>query len=81
MPDVKKNISWKESLKSRKYEEHKHCVVCGRAVPMEQDFCSAECKDGYTKADKKKGRTNTIQMVVLIAVMVIMIVVVPKLFG
>ena len=66
--------SWKSSLKTRSYEEHKHCIVCNRAVPIDQDFCSLECKDSYGKTDKKKGRNNIIQIAffgVLIVVMFI----------
>lgn len=73
--------SWKESLKSRRYEPHKHCIVCGRAIPLGQDFCSTECKDSYTKADKSKSRKSTIQFVVIAVVMVVMIFLLPKLMG
>ncbi len=66
-------MSWKEALKARKYDEHKHCTICSRAIPMDRDFCSQECKDKYSKADKSKSRKNTIQMVVLGVVMVVMI--------
>ena len=73
--------SWKQSLKTRPYEEHKHCVICARAVPLEQDFCSLECKEKYDQTDKKKGKKNTIQCVILVAAMVIMMVIVPLLSG
>lgn len=73
--------SWKESLKNRRYDPHKHCIVCGRAIPMEQDFCSTECKDQYTKTDKSRNKKNTIQFVVIAVVMVVMIVVLPLLTG
>jgi len=80
MPEIK-GKTWKDSLKSRKYEEHKHCVVCDRAIPMSQDFCSQECKDSYKKADKSKGKKNTIQIVVMVVLVVVMIFVVPSLMG
>jgi len=77
-----KNKSWKNSLKNRKYDEHKHCVVCSRAIPIDRDFCSSECKDIYSNADKKKGKKSTVQIVFLIAFMLIMItVVIPALTG
>lgn len=64
--------SWKKSLKTRPYEEHKHCLVCGRAVPLDQDFCSLECKDSYGKADKKKSRSNMVQIAVFGVLIVVM---------
>ena len=73
--------SWKKALKVRPYEEHKHCIVCGRAVPLEQDFCSTECKDSYQTADKKKGKKNNLQCIFLVVTMLIMIVVIPLLTG
>ena len=79
MPEIK-GKTWKDSLKTRKYEEHKHCIVCGRAVPQTQDFCSQECKDGYKKADKSKSKKNTISIVVMV-VMVIAILIVSRLLG
>ncbi len=66
--------SWKKSLKARPYDEHKHCLVCGKAVPLNQDFCSLECKDSYNKADKKKGRGNIIQIAVFGVLIVVMFV-------
>ncbi|UYP46351.1 hypothetical protein NEF87_002636 [Candidatus Lokiarchaeum ossiferum] len=80
MPELK-NKTWKESLKSRKYDEHKHCMVCGRAVPMDRDFCTQDCKEKYSSADKKKGRSSTIQIVVLVVVMIFTMLVVPRLLG
>ena len=79
MPEIK-GKSWKDSLKNRKYEEHKHCIVCGRAVNISQDFCSQECKDKYQKADKGKSKKNTITIVVMV-VMVIAIFFLPRLLG
>ncbi len=80
MPEIK-GKTWKDSLKTRKYEEHKHCVVCARAVPTTQDFCSQECKDSYKKTDKDKGKKNTIQIVIMVVLVVVMIFVVPSLMG
>lgn len=80
MPELK-NKTWKESLKSRKYDDHKHCMVCGRAVPSDRDFCTQDCKEKYSKADKKKGKSSTIQIVVLVVVMIITMFVVPRLLG
>ena len=76
-----KSKSWKDSLKVRKYGDHKHCVVCGNAINPNQDFCSTTCKDSYTKADKKKSRSSKIQLVVMGVVMVVLLILMPMLTG
>ncbi|MCK5343169.1 MAG: DUF2116 family Zn-ribbon domain-containing protein [Candidatus Heimdallarchaeota archaeon] len=76
-----KSKSWKDSLKTRKYGEHKHCVVCGNAINIDRDFCSTDCKEGYTKADKKKSRSSKIQLVVMGVVMVVLLILMPILTG
>lgn len=67
--------SWKKALKTRAYEEHKHCIVCGKAIPLDQDFCSLECKDSYSKADKKKSRGNITQIIIFGVLIVVMFIV------
>ncbi|MHA1585302.1 MAG: DUF2116 family Zn-ribbon domain-containing protein [Promethearchaeota archaeon] len=71
--------SWKENLKMRPWGEHKHCLVCQRAIPMDRDFCSQECKDQYNKKDKKKGKKNKIQIIVFGALIVVMLIVMGNL--
>jgi predicted nucleic acid-binding Zn ribbon protein len=81
MSESKSKSSWKDSLKSRKYEEHKHCVVCGNAILTDRDFCGTTCKESYTKADKKKSRSSKIQLIVMGVVMVVLLVLMPLLTG
>jgi predicted nucleic acid-binding Zn ribbon protein len=36
--------------------QHRHCIVCGKAVPSEEELCSDKCsteRDSITK--KKRG--------------------------
>lgn len=68
-------MSWKESLKKRKFDEHKHCVICRKAITVDQDFCSQECKDKYSKDDKKKSRSSTLQIVIFGVLLVVMLIV------
>ena len=35
--------------------QHKHCVVCGKAIPLGEEFCSDTCRDRY-QAEMKKRR-------------------------
>jgi predicted nucleic acid-binding Zn ribbon protein len=81
MSDQKTTTTWKDQLKQRKWGEHKHCVVCGKAIPMDRDFCSQTCRDGYQKTEKDKSKKGTWQIVMIFVVMIVMMVVLPMLSG
>ncbi len=34
--------------------QHKHCPVCGRAIPPDEEFCSDECREKMEILAKKK---------------------------
>ncbi|MHA1680046.1 MAG: DUF2116 family Zn-ribbon domain-containing protein [Promethearchaeota archaeon] len=53
----KKTDIWKET-KAKGYQDHSHCIVCGRAIHYGKKYCSMECKGEYTKLEKKKGGSN-----------------------
>lgn len=33
---------------------HKHCQVCGDAIPADERFCTDECREKYEAMIKKK---------------------------
>lgn len=37
-------------------EPHKHCLVCGKAIPMDKNFCSEKCERYYEQKVKKQKR-------------------------
>jgi predicted nucleic acid-binding Zn ribbon protein len=53
-------------------EDHKHCIVCGKPVPMDQLVCSPSCDEILKKHQKSAARARTI-MLVIIFVMIILI--------
>lgn len=69
-----KRPGWKDAL-TQKYAPHKHCIVCGRAVPPEEDFCSTECRDKYTSAEKSKNKKSNVQLFLLIGVFAVFMIV------
>jgi predicted nucleic acid-binding Zn ribbon protein len=79
-PD-QKSATWKDQLKQRKWGEHKHCVVCGKAIALDKDFCSQPCRDSYQKTEKDKSKKGTWQIVMIFVVMIVMMVVLPMLSG
>ena len=39
---------------AEKLLQHKHCSICGKAVPVDIDFCSDECEEKMQVMVKKK---------------------------
>jgi predicted nucleic acid-binding Zn ribbon protein len=62
--------AWKNKI-AKKYDEHRHCSVCGISIPPDKEYCSIECGDKYKGYEKKKSRNNYIQIAVLFGVMII----------
>ena len=81
MSSASKNKSWKDSIKNRKYDEHKHCIVCGRAIPITQDFCGQDCREKYGKVEKDKDKKGKWQIVMIFIVMIVMMFILPSLGG
>lgn len=63
--------AWKGNLKKR-YDEHKHCPICGISIPPDKEFCSMECRDKYTGAQKKQNRSQYVTMALMIGMVVVM---------
>lgn len=71
---------WKQNLK-KKYDEHRHCAVCGISIPADKEFCSIECSDKYKGYGKKKKRGNYIQIALIFGVMIVFMILMPLLSG
>ena len=44
---------------AEKLVQHKHCRICSKAVPIDEDVCSEECQgklEQFQKANKKKNK-------------------------
>ncbi len=37
-----------------KVGQHKHCQICGKAIPITETLCSEECKQKYKDMLKKR---------------------------
>ncbi|MEJ2251241.1 MAG: DUF2116 family Zn-ribbon domain-containing protein [Candidatus Lokiarchaeota archaeon] len=47
--------SWKSKIE-KKWGPHKHCPICGKAMPTDNKFCSQECKDNYLSDQKGQNK-------------------------
>ncbi len=53
-------------------EQHKHCQVCGRPIPVDETFCSEKCREEYEDmVSKRKKRMYVVYG--LLAVLLIVI--------
>ncbi len=57
---------------TEKILQHKHCNICGKAVPAEETFCSDECKEKWGAMVKKRKMMMYI-MYGMIAVFIVLI--------
>ena len=47
-----------ETEKAGKLLQHKHCNVCGKAVPVANEICSDECQKQWDDLVRKRKRTQ-----------------------
>lgn len=59
-------------------EEHRHCVVCGKSVPVDKFFCSPSCEEMFKRQQNRLKKTRMITMVffvvLFLAVMILSVV-------
>jgi len=55
-------------------EDHKHCVVCGKAVPADKLFCSQECEDRLKLQQKRMSRMRLYTMLMMAGLFLLLIV-------
>ncbi len=68
----------------KKWEPHKHCLVCGIATSMDKEFCSTTCESEYMawkNKQKGKNRNMWLCMILMIVVVVVMMFLLPMLTG
>ena len=74
-PEKSKKKRW-----VKKWEPHKHCLVCGLAVSVGKEFCSTTCEKEYMdwkNKQKGKNRNTWVCMIGVIVVMVVLMFVLP----
>lgn len=57
--------------------QHKHCMVCGKAMEGEGDFCSEQCEQTIASRKKAQRRSTWIMMIVIGIVMLLFWVLMP----
>lgn len=39
---------------TEKVDQHTHCHMCGKVIPISETLCSNDCKDKYQKMVKRR---------------------------
>lgn len=53
---------------------HAHCKVCGKSIPWGKDYCSNECRDKESKAQKKAKRMSRFYLLFFVMLIVLMLI-------
>ena len=46
----------KDEKKEDRLPQHKHCIICFRAINLDKDYCSGECEMTHSIKVKKQKR-------------------------
>ncbi|MHA1727798.1 MAG: DUF2116 family Zn-ribbon domain-containing protein [Promethearchaeota archaeon] len=69
---------YQDGSKQSEIFPHKHCSVCSRMIPPDQEYCSDECrlKTNYKKKTQKKKNYRTFGIIafVIVAVIIVMVI-------
>jgi len=69
----KKSKKNKEKDKGTRIIQHKHCIVCFKAITLGRDYCSDECKEIHVAKIKRQKRMMYIMYGVLAVVFVLVV--------
>lgn len=51
--------------------DHKHCLVCSKPISLNQQTCSPECQQAFTRQLKSQRRTSWIFIGILVVAMLV----------
>ncbi|MDP6154819.1 MAG: DUF2116 family Zn-ribbon domain-containing protein [Candidatus Thermoplasmatota archaeon] len=63
----------KEKEKGTRIIQHKHCIVCFKAIGLGRDYCTDECKEIHVAKIKRQKRMMYIMYGVLAVVFVLVV--------
>ncbi len=48
--------------------DHRHCRICGKAIPPDREFCSSGCEEVQRKMEARQKRMKNLLMIVYVLV-------------
>ncbi|UCH87920.1 MAG: DUF2116 family Zn-ribbon domain-containing protein, partial [Thermoplasmata archaeon] len=58
---------------AQRIPQHKHCMICHKAIPVKESLCSEECQEEFDRLDRKR-RNYMYIMYGLFFVIIIMVI-------
>ncbi|AEG17366.1 MAG: DUF2116 family Zn-ribbon domain-containing protein [Methanobacterium paludis] len=59
-------------------DQHKHCPICGKPIPLSERFCSQTCENLFAERQKKAAKTRKMLYAVFIVFILIWLFIVLK---
>ncbi|MBS3817607.1 MAG: DUF2116 family Zn-ribbon domain-containing protein [Candidatus Thermoplasmatota archaeon] len=53
-------------------EQHKHCKICAKPIPLDEDFCSEKCREEYQDMVSERKKKQYI-FYALLAVLIVVV--------
>ena len=51
--------------------DHRHCKICGKAIPPNQEFCSENCRSISERMEARQKRMRNLLIIMYVAVFLI----------
>jgi len=51
--------------------DHRHCRICGKAIPPNQEFCSENCRSISERMEARQKRMRNLLIIMYVAVFLI----------
>ena len=73
-PDDEEDTRDRGKAQAQRIPQHKHCLICNKAIPAKQELCSDECEEKYNalKAKQKNWMYVMYAMIFILMVFVVM---------
>jgi len=52
--------------------DHRHCRICGKAIPPNQEFCSEDCRSVSERMEARQKRMRNILILMYVVVFIIL---------
>ncbi|MFW5927847.1 MAG: DUF2116 family Zn-ribbon domain-containing protein [Thermoplasmatota archaeon] len=53
-------------------EQHKHCKVCNKPIPLDEEFCSQKCRDEYEELVNSRKKRQYLLYALFIIFMIVL---------
>ncbi|MFP4002092.1 MAG: DUF2116 family Zn-ribbon domain-containing protein [Thermoplasmata archaeon] len=53
-------------------EQHKHCKICQKPVPLDEDFCSQKCREEYEDLVSSRKKKQYIFYALLVVFLIVL---------